>query len=465
MGASARPQAEDEVKLRGALAEIADSQPIMRRVLDASLALLLQADGAALELDDGHSHMVYVCAAGSLEPFAGLRLKLDGSLSGLAVRSASPLSCEDSETDPRVDRDACRRVGAGSMICVPLHRGEETLGVLKVSSRRRGAFSAEDANVLGNLSNLMAAAVGGASDLVRATTALLVQTSGSEGLAPGLAPKVGEFIAGVVAPGLADRVSTKARIERVLETGGVRMVVQPIIDLRCGAAVGVEALARFPGVPKRGPDAWFGEAHAVGLGVELECLALRKALRLLDHLPGDAFLAVNAGPAAVACSAFPATLDQSPLDRIVLELTEHDVVDDYAALRSCLRDLRTRGLRVSVDDMGAGVASLAHVLKLEPDFIKLDLSMVAGIDKDPGRRALATALVAFGKDVSATVIAEGLETQGELQTLRTLGIPLGQGYFLARPAPVQLTHQVSRAPMRTRQRWLHEYGEVLATAG
>lgn len=433
----------------------------MRRVLDASLVLLSQADGAALELDDGHGHMVYVCAGGTLEPFAGLRLRLDGSLSGLAVRSAAPLSCEDSEIDPRVDREACRRVGAASMICVPLHRGEETLGVLKVSSKTRAAFSVGDAEVLGSLSNLMAAAVGGASDIVRATTALLLQNPGSDGLAP----RVREFIAGVVAPGLANQVSARARIEGVLERGDVRMVAQPIIDLRCGRVVGVEALARFPGEPRRGPDLWFEEAHAVGLGVELECLALRKALRLLDHLPADAFLAVNAGPAAVRCSEFQPALDQVDLHRIVLELTEHVVVDDYPALRSCLRAVRARGLRVSVDDMGAGVASLAHVLRLDPDFIKLDLSLVSEIDKDPGRRSLATALVAFAKDLSATVIAEGLETQGELQTLSNLGVPWGQGYYLARPAPVQLTHLMSRAPLRTRSRWDPECREVLAPAG
>ncbi len=453
--------AGDEARIRSALAEIADFQPIMRRVLDASLVLLSQADGAALELDDGHGHMVYVCARGSLEPFAGLRLRLEGSLSGLAVQSRAPLTCRDSDTDPRVDREACRRVGAASMICVPLHRREETLGVLKVSSKSKGSFSEGDAEILANLSHLMAAAVGGASDIVRATTALLAQAPSAEGLAPG----VGEFIADVVAPGLADRVSARARIERVLESGSIRIVAQPIVDLSSGRVAGVEALARFPDTPRRGPDAWFAEAHSVGLGAELECLALRRALSVIDRLPGDVFLAVNAGPTAVACPAFPQALDGVALDRVVLELTEHVVVDDYAALRECLKDLRSRGLRVSVDDMGAGVASLAHVLKLAPDSIKLDLSLVSGIDHDLSRRALAAALVAFAKDVSATVVAEGLETQGELQTLRTLGVPLGQGYYLARPAPVQLMHAVSRAPMRTRRSWVTDYQQALPAAG
>jgi EAL domain-containing protein (putative c-di-GMP-specific phosphodiesterase class I) len=118
----------------------------------------------------------------------------------------------------------------------------------------------------------------------------------------------------------------------------------------------------------------------------------------------------------------------------VLEITEHDVTDDYSGMVSGLRGI-AQGIRIAVDDAGSGYAGLRQILEMRPDVVKLDIALVRGIDTDPARRALASAMVAFASDTGAIVLAEGIETTGELDTLRSLGVTLGQGFLLARPAP------------------------------
>ena len=127
----------------------------------------------------------------------------------------------------------------------------------------------------------------------------------------------------------------------------------------------------------------------------------------------------------------------------MLEITEHVRVDDYGQLLDRLGRLRRAGIRLAVDDAGAGFASLHHILKLCPDIIKLDIVLTRDIDRDPIKRALASSLVSFSRDVGGTLIAEGIETAAELQTLVELGVPLGQGYHLGYPSP--LPAPISRA--------------------
>ncbi len=234
----------------------------------------------------------------------------------------------------------------------------------------------------------------------------------------------------------AERRTRRAVIADVVRGGGPDIVLQPIVELAGRRVVGFEALARFPGLPHRGPEAWFAEAAEVGLGVELELSAIRAALRYLDDLPAGTHLSVNAGPATAACPELLELLDDVPPRRVVLELTEHVGVDDYSALTEALAGLRRRGLRLAVDDAGSGFASLRHVLNLAPDVIKLDGELVGGLDRDPARRALAGALLAFGADIGAEVVAEGIETARECAVLRGLGFRLGQGHHLGRPEPL-----------------------------
>ncbi|MES2318159.1 MAG: EAL domain-containing protein [Pseudomonadota bacterium] len=225
-----------------------------------------------------------------------------------------------------------------------------------------------------------------------------------------------------------------ARHHAVLAGGHVHMLYQPVIDVDRQRVVGYEALARFSAEPARSPDLWFGEAHTVELGARLEMLAVEKAIEGLDRIAPDAYLALNVPPQTIACGALEAGLAAAPLERLVLEVTEHSSIGDYGMIGEALAPLRKRGLRLAVDDAGSGYASFRHILKLKPDVIKLDQSLIRDIDHDPAGRALAAALITFARETGSAVVAEGVETDAELATLRALGVHTAQGYLLGRPA-------------------------------
>lgn len=228
------------------------------------------------------------------------------------------------------------------------------------------------------------------------------------------------------------------RIRDLLDHHDLPVVFQPIANLQTGEVVGVEALSRFPGDSDQSPDKWFNEAASVGLGVELEVLAVRKALEALDQLPAGAYLSVNVSPAVAMSPRLIETLDGVPMERIVLELTEHSEVLDYEALNEALTALRARGARLAIDDAGSGFSSLRHILRLSPDIIKLDISLTQGIDNDSVLRALGYSLASFASAINADVIAEGVETERELHALRFLQVSFGQGFFLRRPGPAPM---------------------------
>ncbi|WP_328294272.1 EAL domain-containing protein [Kineococcus sp. NBC_00420] len=218
-----------------------------------------------------------------------------------------------------------------------------------------------------------------------------------------------------------------ARLDQLHRDGGPRPVFQPVVDLRTLRPVGVEALSRFP---EGEPAAWFGQAADVGAGVQLELAALTAALR---EAPEAGFLALNVSPEVASSPALARLLQGRRLDAIVLEITEHEQVEDYATLLRHLDPLRRDGVRIAVDDAGAGFASMRHVLALDPEFVKLDMSLVQGIDRDGTRQALTASLATFAQRTGATLIAEGIETQAELDCVLGLGVLHGQGFHLGRP--------------------------------
>lgn len=222
------------------------------------------------------------------------------------------------------------------------------------------------------------------------------------------------------------------RVEEVLERGGPQMVFQPIANLRTRNVVGMEALARFAGGRSR-PDVWFSEAAAVGLRSELEVSAVRAAIGAIRALPSASYLSVNVSPDVATREDCLEELSRCPPDRLVIEVTEHAPVQDYLGLGQALEPIRARGAKLAVDDAGAGFASLRHILRLAPDIIKLDIALTRDIDTDRARRALASGLIAFASEMGASIIAEGIETPGEIAALRELGVVFGQGYFLAPP--------------------------------
>lgn len=234
-----------------------------------------------------------------------------------------------------------------------------------------------------------------------------------------------------------ERRSAKlAKITQVLRTRDVQMVYQPAVGIDAPGIRFFEALARFRGKPYQSPDRWFAGAGEVGLGQELELVAVEAALQDLPSLPTRAALSINVSAETASSEALPALLQRSSPERLIVEITEHDTVSSYGRLLAALKPLRSRGLRIAVDDAGAGHSSFRHILKLKPDIIKLDMSLSQGIDRDPGQRALATALIAFSREVGAELVAEGVETEEELDTLRRLGVRVAQGYLFGRPQPI-----------------------------
>ena len=229
----------------------------------------------------------------------------------------------------------------------------------------------------------------------------------------------------------------ESRIRRALDEDLLRTVFQPICTL-AGSTVGAEALARFRGPPPRGPLRWFAEAEEVGLLRDLELVAVRSALAALPELPDNVFLSVNVSPGTLATAGFLHLIAGSDGARVVVEITEHARIHDYESLSEALDAVREFGVRVAIDDAGAGFASLRHILRLEPEFIKLDRTLIDGIESDRSRQALAAGLISFAEKIDATIVAEGIEGPAEVDALAELGVRYGQGFFFARPAPLPL---------------------------
>lgn len=228
----------------------------------------------------------------------------------------------------------------------------------------------------------------------------------------------------------------RSAIRAVVTERDFDVVFQTVHDVATGKVMGVEALARFPCEPFR-PDAFFAQAATMGLGIELETAIVARVLGLVPELPDDIFVAVNISPAALLAAPWTQLLGNVDPSRIVLEITEHDAVQDYGALDEVLDICRAQGMRVAVDDVGAGFSSFTHVLELVPDFVKIDHSITRNIHSDDARRRLAQAIAEFAGQIGAVVIAEGVETQPELDAVGAAGIDLAQGYHLSRPQPYQ----------------------------
>jgi PAS domain S-box-containing protein len=235
---------------------------------------------------------------------------------------------------------------------------------------------------------------------------------------------------------LTDRniAAARQRVEGVLSTGALDIAFQPIVHFATRLLVGSEALARFR--DGRPPDVWFADARAAGLSVELELLAIDSAFRASARLPPTSYVSVNASPALILDPRFATSIEESTIarDRIVVEVTEQVAVDNYDVLNLALNMLRSTGVRVAVDDTGAGYASLRHVMQLRPDIVKIDRSLIEDIASDAARRSLITSLVLLSLDLGASVTAEGIETVDEFETLALLGLDCGQGYLIGRPS-------------------------------
>lgn len=246
----------------------------------------------------------------------------------------------------------------------------------------------------------------------------------------------GEVLASRIDEGLAEvRLREKAanEIRAVMAAGAPRIVFQPIYGLKDDVMLGVECLSRFDVAPRRTPDAWFEAAHRAGVGLDLELIAIQNALEALDRFPAPVFLSLNTSPELILSGRLGPVLGGVDLSRIVIEITEHATVTDYAHLGRILQPWRAQGARLAIDDAGAGYASMRHILNLGADVIKLDMSLTRDIDTDPSRRALAKGLISFAHEVGSYITAEGVETRSELEMLRRVHVDKVQGYYLSKP--------------------------------
>jgi EAL domain-containing protein (putative c-di-GMP-specific phosphodiesterase class I) len=248
---------------------------------------------------------------------------------------------------------------------------------------------------------------------------------------------------------------TRRAVEKLLRDESMDIAFQPIIDVQLGRVVGAEALSRFTTEPARAPDIWFAAAESVGRGLDLEELAIRKALTKAFALPPGCYAAVNVSPEMLSSTRLLPLLHASgfPLDRIVVEVTEHTSIEENeCSVLAAREQLRALGVRLAVDDAGAGYGSLRRILGLAPDLIKIDRSLISGVDADPIRGSMVAAVVMFALQSGADLVAEGVETAAELDALRTLAVDHAQGYFIARPSTDPADWTAWRAPAPTQSK-------------
>ncbi|CAN5410531.1 hypothetical protein BH10ACT1_BH10ACT1_18870 [soil metagenome] len=211
------------------------------------------------------------------------------------------------------------------------------------------------------------------------------------------------------------------------------MHLQPIVDLSKATVAGFEALARFAEKPAS-PDRWFARAHQVGLGPDLEAAAADRALRRRPELGPEQFLTVNLSPAALSERSVQDVLRRhAPLVGVVVELTEHDPMGDRARLTLAIELVRSLGGLVAIDDIGTGYAGLEWLLSVRPEMVKLDREFIRGVDADEARTTFLRFVGDLVGQLDTWLIAEGIETDGELDVVVGLGVPLGQGYRLGHP--------------------------------
>lgn len=401
---------------------------IMQRLVNEVLRLVPCADGSAIALlDDEAGGLVYANCAGSLSNLMGSMVGVQDSLVGYAVLTGRMQFSNDIQSDRRANPTLVRAY-VRSLISIPIRYKEgRCLGGFQVTSSLENAFSEQDLEAVERLASFIGSSIGGSVEMHEIVSELLDMEAESSHFP--------EFVVNILHPGFGDNIARRRRIEDIINNESLSLVFQPIVNLATGKIVAVEALSRFPEPPYQSAGTWFSEARSVNLGVSLELLAVRSALRYLPRIPDGCLLDINVGAEAIVTSDFRRIISHGDPSRIVLELTEDTEISDYQRLLNCFEQLKDTGFRIALDDTGAGFASFSHLVRLSPDVIKLDRDMIRGLDHDPVRHSLCAAVATFADDTGAMVIAEGIEQGAEAAALKELGIDFGQGFYLGRPGP------------------------------
>lgn len=355
--------------------------------------ILFSGDGDAIPLA-GVTHEGTDASRASI-PSSRAAILRDKALTGPWVERWAPTVIHPFAAD-------LRRAGARAVACAPIQVDGSLVGLLEIA----GARDISPAALAERLSALV---------------------------------EFADMSGAVLGPTLARRTrrdQRRARISRIIDERAFWPVFQPIVDLRTGDVIGFEALTRF--ADGTAPDLVFGEAARVGLGGSLELATLAAAVRASEDLPGGS-LHLNVSPDMVTATGDLAALLAETRRPVALEITEHEEIADYGAFRDAVAAIAP-GLRLSVDDAGAGFSSLRHILELRPDSVKIDRSLVGGLQQDPARQAVVWGFCHLADSLAFTLIAEGIETEEERRVLVSLGVPQGQGWLLGRPAPADQWH-------------------------
>jgi len=241
----------------------------------------------------------------------------------------------------------------------------------------------------------------------------------------------------------SDQLLVRERLQDILLRERVFTSYQPILRLKDRTLLGFEALSRGPkGTGLEGAEALFAAAGEHQLLVELDRLCRRRALLSSGRIPSNAKLFVNALPATIRDPQFRGKplidfLDRAQVspDRIVIEITEKLVIDNYSLFREVMAYFTDLGMSFAVDDVGAGYSGLESIARLKPAFLKIDTVLVRDVHSSLVNREMVKAIVAMGRGIGSTVIAEGIHSEDEVRALQAMGVDYGQGFLLARPDP------------------------------
>ncbi len=405
-----------------------DPVSLMSRIAVQTCLFTPKAEGTAVSIYTSNDEFVVVSAHGLTASLLGLTLPGQGTFQGRAIATGQPQISHNTPVDPEITdqvRFIGNSLGIRSLAVIPLLHNNIPIGTLSLTATNSHWFTDADIASMVSLSGFMSALIDSHSELSRLLDELLgdPDAAGTRSTA--------RFVASVLTPQAAEREHLHDQLDALLASpSDLIPAFQPIVDLATGRVLGYEGLSRFPRHPETTPVQWFETARLLGRGGSLEVMALRRILATSECLPSHCFVSVNLGPSTV--------LDPEVHDLLaaynrplVIEITEHERFPQDLA--DNLKPLRDTGIRLAIDDTGAGFASFTQLLRLRPDFIKIDGELTAGIENDPARRALATAIVQLSTEMGAWTVAESIETVAQMRALQRLGISLGQGFATGPP--------------------------------
>ncbi|MGE0218187.1 EAL domain-containing protein [Mycolicibacterium sp.] len=408
-----------------------DPQSLLQRIVEQVCVRMPTASGASVALNAPGGLLEVLATYGTTGLIQGRVVPVEETFQAYPLASRRPEIIDDTTTDERVTpevRQLSERMGVRSCLSIPLLSGGVAIGSLSVVAREPHAFTADDVGPVSSVTEFLGVLISSSTELASLLETLLNSRSRSKH-----SQAAADLLASVVLPELAEREELNRVIGGVLAAGHIDAVFQPIVDLGTGEVKAFEGLSRFASEPARGPDTWIALAHKVHRGVEMELKALRALLRAALAIPDKYLVTVNLSPLALADAGIQEELLAHPR-ALVVELTEREPAPELLSVS--VEPVRQGKIRLAIDDAGSGFAGLTTILRLRPDIIKLDRELTVDIDTDPSRRALATALTHFAREIGAITVAEGIETDRQMRLLRDIGIQYGQGYFLGRPQSV-----------------------------